>query len=82
MRARPLRTADSAARSAEGHPLTGGWIRIPCNRAHRLLSARMDAPLAAGQVWRLRLHLLFCDACTKVDRHLMMMREAMRRLGS
>lgn len=62
--------------------MNGGWIRIPCSRAHRLLSERMDTPLPPGQGWRLRLHLLFCDACTKVERQLNVLREAMRRLGS
>ncbi len=62
--------------------MNGGWIRIPCSRAHRLLSERMDAPLPLAQGWRLRLHLLFCDACTKIERHLNLLHEAMRRLGS
>ena len=62
--------------------MNGGWIRIPCSRAHRLLSARMDMPLAFSQNWRLWLHLRFCDACTKVERHLTLLREAMQRLGS
>jgi hypothetical protein len=62
--------------------MNGGWIRIPCSRAHRLLSARMDTPLAFSQQWRLWLHLRFCDVCTKVERQLNLMREAMQRLGS
>lgn len=62
--------------------MKGGWIRIPCSHAHELLSARMDQPLPRGCAWRLRLHLLFCDVCSRVERQLDVMRAAMRRLGS
>ena len=57
-------------------------VLIPCSEAHRLLSDRMDGTLPSGGGWRLRLHLLFCDACSKVERQLGLIRSAMRRLGS
>lgn len=59
-----------------------GWIRIPCSHAHELLSAQMDQPLPRARAWRLWLHLVFCDACSRVERQLATMRSAMRRLGS
>ena len=62
--------------------MSDGWIRIPCSRAHRLLSAQMDAPLSTPERWRLWFHLRFCDVCTKVEQQLKLMREAMHRLGS
>ena len=62
--------------------MKGGWIRIPCSHAHELLSERMDGTLRPGRSWRLWLHLRFCDACSRVERQLAMMRAAMRRLGS
>lgn len=58
-----------------------GLIRITCRDAHRLLSERMDRPLAGPQSWRLRLHLAFCDMCSRVAEQLAMMRTALRRLG-
>jgi hypothetical protein len=62
--------------------MSKGWIRIPCSHAHRLLSEQMDQPLSRGHKWRLWLHLRFCDACSRVERQLAVMRLAMRRLGS
>jgi hypothetical protein len=59
-----------------------GRLLIPCSEAHRLLSDRLDGTLPSGGDWRLRLHLLFCDACSRVERQLDLIRSAMRRLGS
>jgi anti-sigma factor RsiW len=59
-----------------------GWIRIPCGHAQELLSERMDGRLPPGRRWRLRLHLAFCDACSRVERQLALIRSAMRQLGS
>ena len=58
------------------------WVLIPCSEAHRLLSDRLDGTLPEGGGWRLRLHLLFCDACSRVETQLDLIRSAMRRLGS
>jgi hypothetical protein len=62
--------------------MKNGWIRVSCNHAHELLSERMDKPLPRDRAWRLWLHLRFCDACSRVERQLELMRSAMRRLGS
>jgi len=58
-----------------------GWVIIPCSHAHELLSARMDRPLGAADRLRLWLHLLICEMCARIERHMDFMRQAMRRLG-
>ena len=55
-------------------------IKITCKQAHRLLSERLDRPLATGERLRLRLHVFFCDMCTRFERHLGFLRSAVRRL--
>ena len=57
------------------------WIQIPCSHAHRLLSERMDRPIMPGERWRLRLHLLICDMCSRFERQIELMRTAVRTLG-
>jgi hypothetical protein len=41
-------------------------FRITCQHASRLLSQRMEQRLPLGKRIRLRLHLVACDACTRV----------------
>jgi hypothetical protein len=53
-------------------------IRIPCKDASRLISRMQDANLPFTERARLRLHLLFCDACTGFERQLHFLREALR----
>jgi hypothetical protein len=38
-----------------------------------------DQSLTPGKRWLVRLHLLFCDACTHFERQLAVLREAMLR---
>ena len=54
-------------------------LRISCQHASRLISQREDAPLPVGKHLRLRLHLMFCDACTNVSRQFATLRLAMQR---
>ena len=56
-------------------------IRVSCQHASRLISRREDEPLAWRQRLRLRLHLVFCVACTRVSRQFAAVRLAMRRIG-
>jgi hypothetical protein len=58
-----------------------GLIRITCRHAHRLLSERADRPLSRAERWRLRLHLLVCEMCSRFERQVGIMRAAVRRLG-
>jgi len=55
-------------------------FRVSCQQASRLLSQRQDERLSFGQRARLRLHLMYCDACTNVSRQFAALRLAMRRL--
>lgn len=56
-------------------------LRITCKQAHRLLSERLDRPLAGGERWRLWLHLRFCEVCSRFERQMDFLRAAVRRLG-
>jgi hypothetical protein len=54
-------------------------IRLSCQQASRLLSQQQDEPLTFGKRMRLRLHLMYCDACTNVSRQFDTVRLAMLR---
>ena len=54
-------------------------FRLSCHQASRLLSQRQDEPLPFATRMRLRLHLMYCDACTNVSRQFDTMRLAMQR---
>jgi hypothetical protein len=56
-------------------------LKINCRHAHELLSAQMDKPLPLGQRLRLRLHLSYCNLCSRVERQMKFIRTAMKRLG-
>ncbi len=62
--------------------LIPGWLRMRCSDAHRLLSEGMDRPIEPGERFRLRLHVIVCDACSKFERQIDLLRVAIRRLGS
>ncbi|MEP6939615.1 MAG: zf-HC2 domain-containing protein [Rudaea sp.] len=53
-------------------------LRINCQQASRLLSQAEDEALPLGRRLRLRLHLVYCDACRTVSRQLTSLRLAMR----
>ena len=52
---------------------------ISCKDASRLISQMQDGDLPFGQRLRVRVHLLFCDACTQFERQVRYLREVMRR---
>jgi len=54
-------------------------IRLSCQQASRLLSQQQDEQLTFGKRVRLRLHLMYCDACTNVSRQFATLRMAMHR---
>jgi hypothetical protein len=54
-------------------------IRLSCQQASRLLSQQQDEALPFGKRVRLRLHLMYCDACTNVSRQFDTVRLAMLR---
>jgi hypothetical protein len=55
-------------------------LRISCQQASRLLSQQQDETLPFGKRLRLRLHLMYCDACTNVSRQFVTLRLALRKL--
>ena len=54
-------------------------LRLSCQQASRLLSQQQDEPLPFGKRVRLRLHLMYCDACTNVSRQFDTLRLSMLR---
>ncbi|HSE12293.1 MAG TPA: zf-HC2 domain-containing protein [Rudaea sp.] len=54
-------------------------LRLSCQQASRLLSQQQEEPLPFGKRVRLRLHLMYCDACTNVSRQFETLRLAMQR---
>jgi hypothetical protein len=56
-------------------------FRLTCKQAHRLISEGMDSKLPLSGRLRLRLHLTACDACTRFDGQMLVLREAMRFLS-
>jgi Putative zinc-finger len=58
--------------------IRGTMIRISCQQASRLLSQSQDEALPLARRLRLRLHLVYCDACRTVSRQFDSLRLAMR----
>ena len=54
-------------------------LRISCQQASRLLSQNQDEPLPFGKRMRLRLHLMYCDACSRVSRQFETLRIALQK---
>ena len=52
---------------------------LSCKDASRLISQMQDGDLPFGQRLRVRLHLLFCEACTRFERQVRFLRRVMRR---
>ena len=51
---------------------------ISCKDASRLISQLQDGDIPLWERARIRLHLLFCDACTHFERQLRFLRVALR----
>ena len=52
---------------------------ISCKDASHLISQMQDDDLPIGQRLRVRLHLLFCDACTRFERQVRFLGRVMQR---
>lgn len=52
-----------------------------CRHAHELMSEKMEQPLSTGSTLRLRVHLMICAACRRIEKQMEFMRTAIRRLG-
>ncbi|HZS69154.1 MAG TPA: zf-HC2 domain-containing protein [Burkholderiales bacterium] len=55
-------------------------MKLSCKEASRLLSQSMDREMSVGELARLRLHLMLCDACRNFERQLKQLRHAVMRL--
>ncbi|HEV7816836.1 MAG TPA: zf-HC2 domain-containing protein [Janthinobacterium sp.] len=51
-----------------------------CREVHRLVSEGMDRDLTLVERVRMRLHLMVCDACTRFDGQMLLLRQAMRHM--
>jgi len=60
--------------------LLGHWLS--CKDASRVASQAQERSLSPFERWRLRMHLAVCDKCTRFERQLQFMREALRRYRS
>lgn len=49
-----------------------------CKEIHRLTSEGMDRPLSTIEKFRMRLHLMVCDACRRFGKQMALIRRAMR----
>ena len=52
---------------------------IACKDATRLVSRLQERPASGFERARLRWHLAVCDACTRFERQIVFLRDAMRR---
>ncbi|MYM96047.1 zf-HC2 domain-containing protein [Duganella vulcania] len=54
-------------------------LKPTCREVHRLVSEGMDRDLSFVERTRMRLHLMVCDACTRFNGQMSLLRTAMRR---
>lgn len=55
--------------------------KLDCKDVSRLLSEGLDRELPPAERARLRLHLVYCEACRNVDEQFRFLRRALRGLG-
>ena len=60
--------------------LFGHWLS--CKEASRAVSQAQERSLSAFERWKLRMHLTVCDHCTRFERQIRFMREALRKYRS
>jgi hypothetical protein len=53
-------------------------LKPTCREVHRLVSEGMDRDLSFVERTRMRLHLMVCDACTRFNGQMDLLRKAMR----
>ena len=53
-------------------------LKPTCREVHRLVSEGMDRDLSLVERLRMRLHLMVCDACTRFNGQMALLRSAMR----
>ena len=60
--------------------LFGHWLA--CKEATRIISRLQERNATGFERLRLRWHMAACDACTRFDKQVRLLREAMRRYQS
>ncbi len=53
---------------------------LTCKQASQLISQSLDHPLSWSQRMQLRVHLFICDACSRFNRQLHLLRIALHRI--
>lgn len=53
-------------------------LKPTCREVHRLVSEGLDRDLSFIERSRMRLHLMVCDACTRFNGQMSLLRKAMR----
>ncbi len=53
-------------------------LKPTCREVHRLVSEGLDRNLSFVERTRMRLHLMVCDACTRFNGQMDLLRKAMR----
>ena len=53
---------------------------LTCKQASQLISQSLDHPLSFPNRFKLRLHLVLCDACCRFKRQLNQLRNALQQL--
>lgn len=53
-----------------------------CKQATRLMSQGQDRQLTFPERMRLKVHLIICNGCANYNKHLKLIREAVKRLGN
>jgi hypothetical protein len=48
---------------------------LNCKEATQLISQSLDQPLSWSNRWKLKFHLLLCDACTRFNQQLHQLRK-------
>lgn len=55
-------------------------LLLTCKQAHQMVSEGLDRQLSLTERGRLKMHLSICDACTRFQGQMGLLRSAMQRL--
>ena len=56
-------------------------LKPTCREVHELVSQSLDRPLSVTERLRMRVHLMICEACSRFDGQMLLLRQAMQRLS-
>lgn len=55
-------------------------LLLKCRETHQLVSEGLDRQLSLGERSQVRLHLAMCDACSRFEQQMHMLRDNLRQL--